>query len=46
MNHVAKEFYEHYDGHKVISDDDNYGGGMALNPRNTDIASGCLTCAS
>ncbi|ETA79629.1 HesB family protein [Youngiibacter fragilis 232.1] len=43
---VAKELYEEYDGFKVLSDDENYGGGMSLRPRNTDTASGCSTCAS
>lgn len=43
---VAKDLFDDYEGFMVLSDEENFGGGMSLRPRKIDENSGCATCAS
>lgn len=42
---VAKDLYDEYEGFLVLSDEENFGGGMSLRPRKVDD-SACSTCAT
>ncbi|WP_230977047.1 HesB-like protein [Proteiniclasticum sediminis] len=43
---VSKDLYDEYQGFVILSDEENFGGGMSLRPRKIDDASGCSTCAT
>ncbi|WP_312461448.1 HesB-like protein [Proteiniclasticum sp.] len=43
---VAKDLYEEYQGFVILSDEENYGGGMSLRPKKIDENIGCSTCAT
>ncbi len=43
---VAKDLYDEYQGFVILSDEENYGGGMSLRPKKIDEAAGCSTCAT
>lgn len=41
---VSKELYSEYEGFNVLSDEENFGGGMSLTPVKV-LDSGCSSCA-
>ena len=43
---VAKDLYDEYQGFVILSDEENYGGGMSLRPKKIDESIGCSTCAT
>jgi HesB-like selenoprotein len=43
---VSKDLYNEYEGFVILSDEENFGGGMSLRPKKVDDASGCSTCAT
>ena len=43
---VAKDLYDEYQGFVILSDEENYGGGMSLRPKKIDENIGCSTCAT
>ena len=43
---VAKDLYYEYQGFVILSDEENYGGGMSLRPKKIDENIGCSTCAT
>ena len=42
---VAKDLYDEYQGFVILSDEENYGGGMSLRPKKIDENIACSTCA-
>jgi len=43
---VSKDLYNEYEGFVILSDEENFGGGMSLRPKKVDDAAGCSTCAT
>jgi|SRR5690554_882538 len=43
---VSKDLYNEYEGFVILSDEENFGGGMSLRPKKVDDADGCSTCAT
>lgn len=43
---VSKDVYAEYGGFVILSDDENFGGGMSLRPKKIDDEAGCSTCAT
>lgn len=43
---VSKDVYAEYGGFVILSDDENFGGGMSLRPKTIDESAGCSTCAT
>lgn len=43
---VAKDLYNEYEGFVILSDEENFGGGMSLRPKKIDESAGCSTCAT
>ncbi len=43
---VAKDLYDEYEGFVILSDEENFGGGMSLRPKKIDDEAGCSTCAT
>lgn len=43
---VSKDLYDEYQGFVILSDEENYGGGMSLRPKKIDENIGCSTCAT
>ena len=41
---VSKDLYDEYEGFVILSDEENFGGGMSLRPKKIDEAAGCSTC--
>lgn len=41
---VSKDVYAEYGGFVILSDDENFGGGMSLRPKKIDDEAGCSTC--
>ncbi len=43
---VTKDLYDEYQGFVILSDEENFGGGMSLRPKKVDEDAGCSTCAT
>ncbi len=43
---VSKDLYDEYGGFVILSDEENFGGGISLRPKKIDDAVGCSTCAT
>lgn len=43
---ATKDLYNEYEGFVILSDEENFGGGMSLRPKRIADDAGCSTCAT